>query len=65
MRTTNQLTSLVFGRKDNIMKYTIEELQYLGVSELIEEIIILNKEIDILREVAKFNAKQHESGVTE
>lgn len=32
------------------MKYSIEELRYLGESELIEEIIILNKEIELLRD---------------
>jgi hypothetical protein len=38
------------------MKYTVEDLLVWGNSELIEEIIELNKEIEILKGVAKINA---------
>ena len=53
-KTLNELhgkaMDILRSKEDNIMKYSIEELRYLGESELIEEIIILNKEIELLRD---------------
>lgn len=35
------------------MKYSFKELKYLGNSELIDEIVILNKEIELLKDYLK------------
>jgi hypothetical protein len=37
------------------MKYTINDLQYWGTSELINEIIELNKQLEIIKSINKIN----------